>query len=154
MPWPGEDEQMKKGNNQNCGLHCYDDMIGLPHPVSAKHPQMPVSDRAAQFSPFAALTGYEAVIREAARLTDTAVELDEDSKEALDEKLRLVQEQIREHPVLTVVYFEPDAKKAGGAYITVTGAIKRIDPVKRHLVMMDGTVIRMEDVVELDGELF
>lgn len=138
----------------NQDLHRYDDIIGLPHPVSVRHPQMPVSDRAAQFSPFAALTGYDAVIREAARLTDAAVELGEDSKAILDEKLQIVQEHLKEHPVLTVVYFEPDARKVGGAYVSVTGGVKRIDLNRRQLVLTDGTSIQMDNIMEIEGALF
>lgn len=94
--------------------HQYDDIIDLPHPVSPRHPQMPHADRAAQFSPFAALTGHEAAIQETARLTDAFVELDEDRKEELDEQLRLIRDNQTQRPEIEATCFRPDRKKAGG----------------------------------------
>ena len=96
-------------------------MINLPHPVSKVHPQMPIAERAAQFSPFAALTGYGDAVKETARLTDAKIELDEDAKEILDEKLKQIREQIEEHPEIEITYFQPDERKKGGSYITITG---------------------------------
>ncbi|MEG2421569.1 MAG: hypothetical protein RSB55_08455, partial [Oscillospiraceae bacterium] len=93
----------------------YDDMLHLPHHVSEKHPSMPMLDRAAQFSPFAALTGYDAAVKETARLTDRRVELDEGEKEAIDQRLTLVQERLPDPTEVTITYFVPDKKKAGGA---------------------------------------
>lgn len=133
--------------------HRYDDIIGLPHHQSATRPHMPVIDRAAQFSPFAALTGYKAVITETARLTGRRIELDEDAKEAIEQKLRIVMEHIRERPEITVTWFRPDEKKDGGAYITVLGAVRRIDEYERTILMMDGTAIPIDDVAALEGEL-
>lgn len=97
--------------------HRYDDMLHLPHPTSQKHPRMPISDRAAQFSPFAALTGHEAAVKETARLTDQKIELDESKKAILDAKLQMIVEQIKSQPIVTITYFVPDEKKAGGAYL-------------------------------------
>ena len=134
--------------------HRYDDIIGLPHHRSANRPHMPASDRAAQFSPFAALTGYEAVITETARLTDQRIELDEDAKTAIAQKLQLVMEHIQERPEITVIWFRPDGKKDGGAYVTVTGAVKRIDEYERVILMTDSTRIPICDVAALEGELF
>lgn len=131
--------------------HCYDDIIDLPHHQSATRPHMPAIDRAAQFSPFAALTGYEAVITETARLTDQRIELDEDAKAAIAQKLQLVMERIRERPEITVTWFQPDEKKDGGAYVTATGAIKRIDEYERAILMADGTRISIDSVTSIDG---
>ena len=105
----------------------YEDIINLPHHVSKTRPQMSMLDRAAQFSPFAALTGYDAAIKETGRLTDEKIELDEDTKAALDMKQAYLIEMIDEQPEITIIYFLPDARKVGGAYVTVTGNLKRFD---------------------------
>ncbi len=127
----------------------YEDIIRLAHHVSVSHPQMPVSERAAQFSPFAALSGYEAAIRETGRLTEARIELDEDMAAELDDKLRTLQEQMEEQPEVSVTYFLPDEKKAGGAYVTVTGRIRKIDRYKGTIIMRDGTNIPIRDVTAL-----
>lgn len=127
----------------------YEDIIRLAHHVSVSHPQMPVSERAAQFSPFAALTGYEAAIRETERLTEARIELDEDMAAELDDKLRTLQEQMEEQPEVSVTYFLPDEKKAGGAYVTVTGRIRKIDRYRGTIIMRDGTNILIRDVTAL-----
>jgi len=132
----------------------YDDIINLPHHVSAPRPHMPVLDRAAQFSPFAALTGYEAAVKETARLTDEQVELDEDSKAALEMKLQILSDELSNHPEVEITYFQSDAKKGGGAYINAIGTIKKIDEYERVLLMMDGTKIPIEAIIEIEGELF
>lgn len=129
--------------------HQYDDMINLPHHVSKVHPQMPVTERAAQFSPFAALTGYEDAVKETGRLTGRKMELDEDAKEILDEKLRRIQERIKEHPQISITCFQSDEKKEGGIYITVSGKIKKIDAYRKVLVMQDGTEIFMEEIADI-----
>lgn len=139
---------------ENKDAHRYDDIIHLPHPVSASHPPMPMIDRAAQFSPFAALTGYDAAIKETARLTSQRIDLDEDSKAALDIKLQLLLEKIGEHPEVTITYFLPDKKKAGGTYVTVTGNVKRMDAYARSMVMADGNRIPLDDILELESVLF
>ena len=133
--------------------HRYDDIIGLPHHRSAARPHMPLIDRAAQFSPFAALTGYEAVITETARQTDRRIELDEDAKAVITQKLQIVLEHISERPELTVTWFQPDRKKGGGAYVTATGVVKRIDEHEQVILMTDGTRIPICDVAALEGEL-
>lgn len=132
----------------------YDDIIHLPHPVSTKHPQMSVTDRAAQFSPFAALTGYDAAIKETARLTEERVELDEEVKLRLYDKLRMVKEKLIEQPELLVTYFQADSRKYGGCYITVRGSVKKIDVYEQVLVLTEGLQIPIRDIYELDGELF
>jgi len=138
-------------NQKDADNHCYDDIIHLPHHVSAVHPHMPVSDRAAQFSPFAALTGHEAAIKETARLTDEKAELDETAKAMLDEKLRMLQEMRSRHPELTITYFQPDEKKSGGAYVSVTGYVKKIDVYGRFLLMESGLRIPLQDIFNMEG---
>lgn len=132
----------------------YDDMIDLPHPISKKHPRMSIRDRAAIFSPFAALSGHGAAIAETARLTDQRMELDEDTKAELDQKQAVLLEHIKEQPEVTVTWFQPDARKGGGAYLTVTRRLKKIDEAKRMLSLQDGTSIPLEDVVGLESECF
>lgn len=129
--------------------HRYDDIIDLPHPVSRKHPQMPLLDRAAQFAPFAALTGHEAAIKETARLTEEEIELDESSKELLDFRLQQLQEHLPEQPEVTVTYFCPDETKSGGAYETVTGSVKKVDSYAGELVFTDGRRIGLGMIIEL-----
>ena len=132
----------------------YDDIINLPRHVSLSRPQMAVSDRAAQFSPFAALTGHEAAIRETARLTDERAELDENAKAVLDEKLRMIQEMLPARPEITVTYFQPDAKKSGGAYVSVTGRVKKLDLYGQCLLMEDGLRIPLGELYDMDGRIF
>ena len=127
----------------------YDDIIHLPRPVSKKHPPMPLSKRAAQFLPFAALTGFEAEIAEAARLTQDAPELGEDALVALDEQLSLLRARLNEQPEITVTRFVPDERKAGGRYETVTGRVRRLDEANRVLLLTDGVRIDLDDLVEL-----
>lgn len=134
--------------------HRYEDIIDLPHHVSRKHPQMPLLDRAAQFAPFAALTGHEAAIKETARLTEEEAELDENSKELLDVRLQYLQEHLSEHPEVTVTYFAPDEKKSGGAYVTVTGRVKKVDGYVRELVFEDGKRVALDTVMWIDGTVF
>lgn len=128
-------------------MGAYYDIIDLPHPTSAKHPRMPMLDRAAQFSPFAALVGHGAAIEETARLTDRKIELTEEEQGVLDEKLRLLLETGGEG---TFTYFLPDERKDGGAYVTTAGKLKKIDPLKRQIVLTDGTVVSIEDILEIE----
>ena len=132
----------------------YDDILHLPHPTSKRHPRMPIVDRAAQFSPFAALTGHRAAIEETARVTDRRIELDEDAKEQLDQTLQLLLERIDEQPEITVTWFSPDKKKAGGQYHTATGKLKRIDTQASRLILTDGNQIPLEDLLEIRSESF
>lgn len=131
-------------------MGAYDDIIDLPHPTSTKHPRMPIIDRAAQFSPFAALVGHEAAIRETARLTDQKVNLTEDEKDILDEKLRLLLDSGAE---AGFTYFQPEAKKSGGAYVTARGILRKIDPMRRCAVLSDGTTIPIDDISEIEDGL-
>ena len=132
----------------------YDDIIHLAHPVSERHPPMTAADRAAQFAPFAALTGYEGVIRETARLTDQPLDLDETVKEQLDRKLRRLQELLPRRPGAVFTCFQPDTRKKGGAVVTVRGAVKAIDPVENRIFCTDGTQILMENIynIQIIGE--
>ena len=132
----------------------YDDILHLPHPTSKRHPRMPIVDRAAQFSPFAALTGHGAAIEETARVTDRRIELDEDAKEQLDQTLQLLLERIDEQPEITVTWFSPDKKKAGGQYHTATRKLKRIDSREGRLILTDGNQIPLEDLLEIRSESF
>lgn len=132
----------------------YDDLIYLPHPVSRKHPPMSAMDRAAQFSPFSALTGYEAVLREAGRLTDSRAELSEYSRDILDQKQKILLDAASAHPEITVTYFIPDRRKQGGAYGTLKGNLKRIDLARRMIILLDGTEVSLDDVADIQCELF
>ena len=134
--------------------HPYEDILHLPHHVSTERPHMSMLDRAAQFSPFAALVGYEDIIDEAARLTAPKRELDETEKSELDRRIGVLIAHLREKPVVTVEYFVPDTLKTGGAYEFRTGALIRISPAKKNLTLADGTSIRFDDVVGIDSELF
>ena len=132
----------------------YDDIIHLPHHVSAVHPHMAIIDRAAQFSPFAALTGYDAAVRETARLTDERVELDEYLKDVLNHKLKIISDRIKEHPEIAITYFQPDEKKNGGAYVTAAGRAEKIDEYERTVLMTHGVVIPIDEIMSIDGKIF
>ncbi len=132
----------------------YDDIINLPHHVSETHSQMPAADRAAQFAPFAALTGYDAAVKETARLTDKRLELDESAKEALNERLRIIAAYLKDRPEVSVTYFQPDAKKDGGSYVTAVGTVKKIGEYERVVAMADGTVIPIDEIFSIDGKIF
>lgn len=134
--------------------HPYEDILHLPHHVSKKRPHMSMLDRAAQFSPFAALVGYEDVIGETARLTTPERELDEAEKAELDRRVGILAAHLAEKPVVTVAYFVPDMHKSGGAYESRTGALVRISPVRKTLTLADGTSIRFKDVVGIESDLF
>ncbi len=132
----------------------YDDMLHMPHHVSPTRSRMAAVDRGAQFSPFAALVGYDAVIEEAARLTQPRIELTEGEQDALNEKLRQVAEALPECPVLAITYFSPDLRKEGGAYVTALGSVRRIDPLERMVRMTDGTLIPMEQILSIESDWF
>ena len=132
----------------------YDDIIGLPHHVSANRPQMPMADRAAQFSPFAALTGYDAAIRETGRLTAKKIDLDQSALNILDRKLQTLMEQLDAEPEVTFTYFESDARKVGGAYTTVTGIVKKVDEFKKQIVLQNGVKLPIENILQMEGDIF
>ncbi len=139
-------------NTQNS--HKYDDIIHLPHHVSKNHPRMPPMNRAAQFMPFAALTGHEAAIQETARLTDSFAELDEDRKAQLNQQLLMIREHLALRPECEISYFQPDEKKTGGTYASLRGRIKNIDESTGQIVFTDGTALPMEYLFSIKGELF
>ena len=128
----------------------YQDIINLPHHQSRTHPHMPNSERAAQFSPFAALKGYDDEIEETARWTDDKTELDDSALSILNENLIRLKENEREHPCITVSFFQPDGKKTGGSYHTVTGNLRKIDEYLHRLTLEDGTVVSFENLIEID----
>lgn len=129
----------------------YDDIIRLPHPTSARHPRMPLRDRAAQFSPFAALSGHDDAILETARLTDGKIEPSEDQKAELDRTMQALMPLLSEHPEVVVTYYVPDLSKEGGAYVTFTGNLRKIDAIDHTMYFTDGTMISPEDVLALDS---
>ena len=123
----------------------YDDIIDLPHPTSERHPRMPMANRAAMFSPFAALSGYDDAVKETARLTDGKIELTEEEKANLDARLQLLEPGI----AASFTYFQPDSRKQGGAYVTASGEVKRIDGIAREIILMDGRRIPIDDILEV-----
>ena len=130
----------------------YAAIAGVPHHVSRVHPQMSMEDRAAQFSPFAALTGYGDVILETQRLTDEKVELDEEALALLDEKYQILMCRMEEQPVVQITYFQPDERKEGGSYVTVTGVVRRVDDVMKKITMQDGNEIEMGKILNVEYE--
>lgn len=132
----------------------YNDIINLPHHVSATRPRMSAIDRAAQFAPFAALTGHEEAVKESARLTDARLELGEYVKDSLNEKLGIIAGRLEDCLEISITYFQPDAKKAGGAYVTAFGSVKKIDEYERIIIMANGIKIPIREIVEIDGEIF
>ncbi len=132
----------------------YDDIIDRPHHVSKRHPQLGKASYAAQFSPFAALTGYDGIVAETARLTDERIELGETDMEILSAKIQILNDRIKEQPEITVTYFKPDGKKDGGAYLHKTAQIKRVDDVERVLHFTDGSSLHIDDITDLQGEIF
>jgi len=131
--------------------HEYDDIIDLPHHVSPTRKRMSMRERAAQFSPFAALTGYEAVIEETARLTDVERELDESRKAVLDMQLQQLRSLLAHRPEAAITWFCPDTRKSGGAYLTHSGRICKIDPLAGTVCFEDHTVISIEQITEIDS---
>ena len=132
----------------------YDDIIMLPHHVSKKHPQMPLLNRAAQFSPFAALTGHDAAIQETQRLTDSFIEIGGSREIKLNEQLLLIRHNLDKRPQLKITYFQTDERKSGGSYITVCGRIKKIDEYNRQIIFVDGTVLPIDHIFSIQGDLF
>lgn len=138
----------------NTNNHQYDDIINLPHHVSQTRPRMSMTDRAAQFSPFAALADFDAAIREMGRLTEQRIELTEDSREELDRRQQLLVEHLSEHPEVSVTYFVSDERKSGGAYVTVSDGVKKIDRYQRLLVLNDDLWIPLNEIIVLDSEIY
>ena len=134
-------------------MNDYSDIINLSRPVS-KRPRMSLEQRSAQFAPFAALTGYEGQVKETARLTDKRIELNEELKEILDLKIQLIQKKIKEQPDVTITYFIPDDKKQGGKYKTVTNSVKKIDTYKNEIILIDGTTIAIDEIIDINSEIY
>jgi len=132
----------------------YEDIVNLPPHISKRHPQPSMMDRAARFAPFAAITGYEEMVLEEARVTEKRIDLDEGALALLNEKLNMIQEFLDEEPEVTIMYFEPDKKKTGGAYVNIAGIVKRIDEYEHLVIMTDGKKIRIEDIFALESNLF
>lgn len=132
----------------------YEDIINLPHHVSEKRTPMSMSARAAQFSPFSALTGYDKAVEETARLTCQRMELDESRKAVLNEKLQWILEHLEKRFEVTFTFFKPDSRKSGGEYIEITGIVKKMDSIEHSVRLMDGTEIPMEEIYEIEGSCF
>ena len=132
----------------------YEDIVNLPPHISKKHPQPTMMDRAARFAPFAAITGYEEMVLEEARVTEERVDLDEGALSLLNEKLNMIQEFLDEEPEVTITYFEPDKKKSGGAYVSVTGTVKRIDEYEHIVLINDSKQIPIGEIYDIQSELF
>ncbi len=127
----------------------YDDIINLPHHVSSTHHRMSMLERAAQFQPFRALVGYEDAVLEAARSTEDRVELTEDEKALIDAKLQKLADDIARQPLVTITFFQPDQKRAGGSYVTTTGQLKKIDDFEGVLILLGGERIVIEDILDI-----
>ena len=127
----------------------YEDIINMPHHVSKKHPQMSLEARSAQFAPFAALTGYEDAVEETARLTVNKKEINEEQKEVLDKKLKIIKKNISQKPKITITYYIQDSRKQGGKYVTITGNIIKIDEYNQKIILEDKTQIPILDILEI-----
>jgi hypothetical protein len=132
-------------------MNNYEDIINMPHHISTKHPQMSLENRAAQFAPFAALTGYDDVIKETSRLTDMKLELSEEMKDIINDKLNVLNEKINSKPIATITYFIKDKVKEGGSYITITGNIKQIDLVNKYIILTNKKKISINDIIGISG---
>ena len=132
----------------------YQDIINLPRHVSKTRPKMEISDRAAQFAPFSALTGYESAINETARYTDTKIIIDEETQNIVNLKQRLLKERISEGFEVSITYFKKDEKKDGGMYVKISGTVKKIDEYKKIILLTDGRKIPIEDIFEIESDLF
>ena len=132
----------------------YDDIINLTHHESKKHPRMSNAARAAQFAPFAALTGYDDVIKETARLTSERIEINEELKVILDAKLQIIHDKVSAKPEVTFTYFVPDTKKDGGSYVTVIGKVIKIDEFSQKIILENRTEIPIPEIVDITGEIF
>ena len=124
----------------------YDDIINLPHHQSSKRAHMSNHQRAAQFAPFAALTGYDAAIDETARLTDQKLELSDEQADYLNAQIQRIIENIADKPQVEITHFGPDNHKSGGEYVTVTGRVRRVDDSNREIVFVDGMTVAIDDV--------
>ena len=131
----------------------YDDIINLPRHISKNRQAMSNKDRAAQFSPFAALTGHYEEVREAARVTEERVELDEYMKESLNYELQILANNIAKQPEINITYFKPDDKKEGGSYITIKGKLKKINQYKKYILLNEDIVIPIKEIIKIDSKI-
>ena len=134
--------------------HKYDDIINLKHHISNKHPQMSIYARSSQFAPFAALTGYEDLVKETARETNEKIEIDDEQKMILDSKLQILIENIKCNPEVNFIFFVPDDKKDGGMYKNITGIVSKINTYNQCIYLIDNTEIPINDIIEMSGEIF
>lgn len=132
----------------------YEDIVNLPRHISKVHPQATMADRAARFSPFAAISGYEDMVKEVARVTEERIDITDATKELLNEKMNMIIEFLDEQPEVTITYFEPDKKKDGGAYVSITGTVKRIDEYERIVLMSNDKKIRIDEIYAIESDLF
>ena len=130
--------------------HKYDDIVNLPHHQSKDRAHMSLYDRAAQFAPFAALSGHEEAIEETARVTDEKITLDETTIERINEKLYDISQHLSEKKNVLITYFRPDAHKSGGAYLTDVGTVKKIDEIEKQVIMDSGMRIAMEHIIDME----
>lgn len=130
----------------------YDDIMDVEYPFLSKHKKMSIENRAAQFAPFAALTGHDEAISETARLTESEVELDEERKEQLNRELIKIKSALKKQPLIVVTFFEPDEKKSGGQYRRYEGRVQKIDEFNENMLMTDGTMIRIQSIIEIESE--
>lgn len=134
--------------------HQYDDIINLPHHSSIARTRMSRQNRAAQFAPFAALTGYDAAVAETARLTDKRRELTEDERVLLSERIRILSENTDDRPVVEITYFKPDSRKEGGSHEIISGVVRRIDEGEMKVIFTDGRKVDISDICGIEGEIF
>ena len=132
----------------------YSDIINLPHPEPRNHPRITMQARAAQFAPFAALTGHGAAIEETARLTESEVELGDDTRQLLDRKLSFLLDNLQYRPRISITYFLPDQRKAGGSYRSATSSVTKVDGINHIVYLEDGTQIPLQHVIDIEGEIF
>ena len=132
----------------------YDDIINLPNHISLKHPRMSIEARSAQFAPFAALTGYNDAVKETERLTDKRIEIDDNLKQILNNKLNYILENIDKKTLIIITYFIPDNKKDGGKYIEKTGIIKKVDIINQYIYLYDKTKIPIKEIINITGDIF
>jgi len=132
----------------------YEDIINLPHHESLKHPQMSKQARAAQFAPFAALTGYSEAIKETTRQTDKKIDIDESLKNLLNNKLKIILENIKDKPEITFTYFVYDNRKSGGKYISTIGNVKKIDMIEKYIMLVNKVKIPINEIINITGDLF
>ena len=131
----------------------YDNIINLPHHTSLNHPRMSIQLRAAQFAPFSALTGYKEAIKETERLTDERIEIDDNLKEILNNKLKIIEENLSLNPKITVTYYIPDNKKKGGKYITNTYVIKKIDSINQTIITTNNIKIPLKEIIDISSNI-